>query len=265
MSDDGAHALTVIAMLGNVFSPAFARARARGEAHPLRHSTMNVALYGRPSGFALTERREHEVFREPRCLRIGESTVTASENEVRVSLRERAAIGGSVIVGMLIVRPNSISTTVHALDARDRHRWQPIARDADVEVELREPRLTFRGRGYLDGNHGDEPLEDAFTGWSWARGGDGRTSYDVRRRDGTRLILGAGEDQRLGRTGWGLDRRVVWDEPVRVTRTLEDTPFYARSLLASPRGPIVHEELSLDRFRRGWVRFLVPFRMRGGR
>jgi carotenoid 1,2-hydratase len=47
LSDDGAHALTLIAMLGNVFSPFYARARAQGgPADPLAHCTMNVALYG---------------------------------------------------------------------------------------------------------------------------------------------------------------------------------------------------------------------------
>jgi carotenoid 1,2-hydratase len=51
-------------------------------------------------------------------------------------------------------------------------------------------------------------------------------------------------------------------------RTLEDTPFYARSIASATFGgqpsAVVHEELSLDRFRSPWVRFLLPFRMRRG-
>ena len=48
-------------------------------------------------------------------------------------------------------------------------------------------------------------------------------------------------------------------------RTLEDTPFYTRSLLSArllgERVAAVHESLSLDRFRTGWVQMLLPFRM----
>jgi carotenoid 1,2-hydratase len=50
-----------------------------------------------------------------------------------------------------------------------------------------------------------------------------------------------------------------------VVQTLEDAPFYARSVVASQlQGEsvnAVHESLSLDRFRSGWVQVLLPFRM----
>ena len=50
-----------------------------------------------------------------------------------------------------------------------------------------------------------------------------------------------------------------------VLRTLEDAPFYARSvvkthLLGRPV-TAMHESLCLDRFSRQWVRVLLPFRM----
>jgi carotenoid 1,2-hydratase len=50
-------------------------------------------------------------------------------------------------------------------------------------------------------------------------------------------------------------------------RTLEDTPFYARSLLSVGNNAGVarlamHESLDLERFRSPWVRRLLPFRMR---
>mgnify|MGYP001039074853 FL=1 len=51
----------------------------------------------------------------------------------------------------------------------------------------------------------------------------------------------------------------------RVLATYEDTPFYARSLLASTLGgePVraVHESLSLDRFRNPMVRLMLPLRI----
>jgi carotenoid 1,2-hydratase len=57
----------------------------------------------------------------------------------------------------------------------------------------------------------------------------------------------------------------------RLVRTLEASPFYARSLVELRlRGQDVtafHESLDLDRFRAPWVRFLLPWRIRreGGR
>jgi carotenoid 1,2-hydratase len=51
----------------------------------------------------------------------------------------------------------------------------------------------------------------------------------------------------------------------RVLRTYEDTPFYARSLLATEFdgviGTAMHESLDLDRFNSRWVQCLLPFRM----
>jgi carotenoid 1,2-hydratase len=66
---------------------------------------------------------------------------------------------------------------------------------------------------------------------------------------------------------WRIPRATHADpgQPAIILRTLEDTPFYARSIISSRiRGEKVeamHESLSLDRFRRPWVRALLPFRM----
>jgi len=50
-----------------------------------------------------------------------------------------------------------------------------------------------------------------------------------------------------------------------VLRTYEDTPFYARSLLATEHDGLpataMHESLDLDRFASRWVQCLLPFRM----
>ena len=69
-----------------------------------------------------------------------------------------------------------------------------------------------------------------------------------------------------GRAG-GIARGTRADDPARtrVRRTLEDTPFYARSVLSQrllgEDVTAVHESLSLDRFRTRWVQALLPFRM----
>jgi carotenoid 1,2-hydratase len=66
---------------------------------------------------------------------------------------------------------------------------------------------------------------------------------------------------------WRIPRATQAEEGFRPTiaQTLEDTPFYARSvintrLLGEPLTAI-HESLSLDRFDSRWVQTLLPFRM----
>jgi carotenoid 1,2-hydratase len=63
---------------------------------------------------------------------------------------------------------------------------------------------------------------------------------------------------------WRIQRAThAIQNDLRVVQTLEDTPFYARSVLrAGDHGaPILHESLDLERFRSAWVRTLLPFRM----
>jgi len=54
----------------------------------------------------------------------------------------------------------------------------------------------------------------------------------------------------------------------RVVRTLEDTPFYARSELQTSLGGrrmvALHESLSLERFKSPMVQAMLPFRIRRG-
>lgn len=77
MSDDGASAIVIIALLGNPFSPAYARARDRGPASALAYSSMNVALYGkRASAWALHERPIDEGARAAHGVTIGASSMS---------------------------------------------------------------------------------------------------------------------------------------------------------------------------------------------
>ncbi|AKT37316.1 carotenoid 1,2-hydratase [Chondromyces crocatus] len=303
MSDDGRHALTLIALLGSVFSPYYAAARSRGlgMGEPLDHCAMNVALYGpRASHWALTERRRTAVTRSPSALQIGPSAMRWESDDLLVSFDETTSPFPSLLPtrlrGQVRLIPHSAPPAPVRLDAAGRHLWTPIAPIARAEVTLSHPELRFSGSAYLDANAGDEPLEDAFTGWSWARAttGEGHrhphasaahdevaVSYQVERRDGSRLRIARTFDRRgderelgahalrpFGRTGWGLSRSIAVDPGTspHLVRTLEDTPFYARSLASATLGgrqaTVVHEQLSLERFQCSWVRFLIPFRMR---
>jgi len=75
---------------------------------------------------------------------------------------------------------------------------------------------------------------------------------------------------RLPRTGWGVHRAVRADPGARprVRRTLESSPFYARSLIETTLGGhsvvAMHESLDLDRFANPVVQRMLPFRIRRG-
>ncbi len=202
--------------------------------------------------------------------------LTIRIDEVSVPLPSR-------VRGVVRVHPVAITNFVQALDPDRHHHWWPIAPYADVEVAFEEPRLRWSGRGYLDTNYGDQPLESCFARWHWSRAclAD-RTAvlYDVTRRDGTEHSVALQFDAaghaidflkpptaQLPPTGWRVPRetRAERGSAVMVIKTLEDAPFYARSLIDTQvlgaRATAMHESLSLDRFRQPWVRLMLPFRM----
>ena len=285
MSDDGASSVVVIAMLGNAFSPRWARARALDpKASSLDFSAMNVALRsGGASRWVLTERGRASVARSADHLAIGSSEMAWEGDELVVRIDERSAPWRERVRGTIRLLPLARSELVVDLDPDGLHTWSPRVPVASVEVDFEEPRLHFRGTGYFDMNQGAGPLEDTFASWSWSRVSDGRgvaIAYDVALRDGrARARAFAASSGRelaatvhdavvvLPTTKFGLTRTARGEAgPITLVRTLEDGPFYARSVL---RATIdgrhafgMHETVSLDRFRSPWVRFLVPFRMR---
>jgi carotenoid 1,2-hydratase len=286
VSDDGELAIVVIALLGNPFSPAYARARRGGPANALDFSSMNVAIYGRVrSAWALAERRVTDGDRTAHGVAIGASSMRWDGDRLVVDIDERTTPFGRRLRGRVIVHPEATTGLVHPIDARGEHSWWPIAPLARISVDLPQPGVRFTGHGYHDANAGDVPIPDAFERWSWSRGrtGDGAAllTYDVALRDGRLRTLAFEVSSRgeiadlphtwrapLAPTAWGLARRARVDagEPARVVRVLEDGPFYARALVETRlggRGVVaMHEELAAHRLRRLWVRFLTGFRMR---
>jgi carotenoid 1,2-hydratase len=283
-SADGAHGLTVIAFIGSVFSPYYAWARRRGRGDPLDHCAINVALYGAAGKrWSMVERGAAAVHRQPDRLAIGASSVAWDGNALVVSIDEITVPWPSRIRGTVRLYPAVLCDQPFALDRAGLHRWFPLAPVARVEVELEHPALRWSGTGYLDSNAGAAPLEQAFSGWSWSRAGVGGGTallYDVARRADAPLSLALYFDAAgrlhhfpppppapLPRTGWRIERATRADagHAARLVHTLEDTPFYARSmvearLLGAP-ATAMHESLSLDRFRQRWVQMLLPFRM----
>jgi len=274
----------VIAMLGSVFSPYYARARRRGPADPLDHAALNVALYGEGARrWTLTERRRHAVSRSATRLAIGPSSLAWEGEELVVRIAEVAVPLPRRVCGELRLRPAGIATQEFSLDAEGHHRWGAIAPGARIEVNLERPAVRWSGTAYLDSNSGDRALETDFKSWHWSRSASsGATTvlYDLERRTAGPLGLALRYDSsgavtpleapaliRLPGTRWRLARAARSDPefPATLRETLEDTPFYARSVIRHRLGGeelvSMHESLSLERFDTAWVQSMIPFRM----
>jgi carotenoid 1,2-hydratase len=291
LSDDGRHGLTIIAFVGSVFSPYYAHARRRrgGAADPTNHCAFNVALYaapgtGAPRGWAMTERGAGALEQGPRHLGIGPSALQWEGDALTLRFDEITVPWPSRIRGTVRLHPQALFDRAYALDAGGHHQWIPLAPCARVEVQMEHPALRWQGTGYLDSNRGARPLERDFTRWDWSRaslaGGRSAVLYDVERQDGSTLALGlqfgAGKAASvfsppprvaLPHTAWRLPRGTRADPPggARLLQTLEDGPFYARSVLRTrllgEDATAIHESLCMRRWAAPAVQLMLPFRM----
>ncbi len=230
----------------------------------------------------MTERSRASLYQEPKRLRIGPSALSWDGTALCFQISEITAPLPSRIVGQVRVIPRALVEHSAILDAGGRHRWRPIAPSARVEVQLGSPDLRWSGDGYCDSNSGDEALETNIRHWNWSRGEvrDGTAViYDVLERGGEQTSLALRFDRKgsleaftppatvtLPSTAWRIARASRSDNGIAtVERTLEDTPFYARSIIGSrllgQATRSVHESLNLDRFRSPIVQAMLPFRM----
>ncbi|MEM7158857.1 MAG: hypothetical protein AAF799_38810 [Myxococcota bacterium] len=271
-----------------MFSPTYFRARATEIVpRPESFCALNVALYreGRKH-WAFTEHPLRRVRRAAEHLELGRSRVQWDDGQLRIDIDERSTALGAPVRGVIRLRPTQRFGKAVALDPVARHHWWPVAPLAQVEVEMERPGFRFVGSGYHDTNFGREPLERGFSSWNWCRAEteagtailyDAQTLEGQPRErgllfgvDGTIERLEAPAAHRLPRTGWGMERSTRTDvgfEP-KVLRTLENAPFYSRSLIETQlRGEPVtamHESLSLDRFCHPLVQRMLPYRIRRG-
>ncbi|WP_347541959.1 carotenoid 1,2-hydratase [Roseomonas sp. CAU 1739] len=230
----------------------------------------------------MTERGAGAVRRDAQTLSIGPSAAEWNGTSLTLHLAERGAPLPYRVRGVVRIHPLALGDRGFILDSAGRHRWRPIAPRARIEVALDSPTLRWSGTGYLDTNDGDAPLESDFVDWDWCRAAAGDATailYNARRRDGTQQSLALRADRhgrlediavpppaRLPRTLWRLERPTRADAGTtpRVTETLLDAPFYARSVVATgllgQKVVAVHESLDLDRFAALPIQLMLPFR-----
>ena len=286
VSDDETQAMTLIVFVGSVFSPYYARARRRAPADPERYCSFNVILYGpgRRKCWSMTERSTAQLSRCAQRYALGPSSIEWDGHTLLARIDERCVPVPRRMQGSIRIRPGALTPHSFLLDRHGRHRWHPLSPQARVDIDFPGLGIRWSGRGYLDSNEGNEPLADGFSGWDWTRvrldNGDCLVRYEARaaQRQPHRLALrfspdGALTSEQAAATAT-LPKTRIWRMPRRMPsasagdtllRTLEDTPFYARSLVTldgpDGRGVGVHESLSMTRFSRAWVQTLLPFRM----
>jgi len=245
---------------------------------------VNVSLWQKNRYlWAFTERGRKTVERGPQHISIGPSCLSWDGNEFLVSLRELAWPIPRRIEGQIRIIPTQLGNRSVLLDGAGWHRWRPIAPHATVDVQMSRPFMRWSGHAYLDQNTGMEPLEDTFSSWTWSRARLSRETaifYDLERREEGSLsvALRAKSDGTIEEmtdppppaecpaTRWRLARSTRADagQVPELLRTMEDGPFYARSLWQSRvRGEsatVLQESLDLDRLCKPWARLMIPYR-----
>lgn len=229
----------------------------------------------------MTERRAGSIETRSNSLSIGPSHVRFEDGALTFEINERSAPLFRPLRGTVVIRPEIEQDQTFILDQHQRHVWRPVWPRAHVEARFEDPDFKMDGDGYVDMNAGSEPLEAGFKSWNWARTSTREGAaivYDSHWKEGggSSLALNINKDGRaepfempsahpLPQTVWRVPREARSDAPPQLTRTLEDTPFYTRSLIETDmlgqRCQVMHESLDLKRFSSNWVKCLLPFRM----
>ncbi len=280
LSDDGKHGLSIIAFVGSVFSPYYARARRKGLGHAENHCAINVALYGGTKRWAMTERGKADVSRTESEFVCGPSSMRVEGDVVTISINERCMPWPLALKGHVKIHLSRCYDSPVSLDDGELHQWRAVAPHARIEVEFTAPELRWRGNAYHDMNWGAEPLEKAFKDWTWSRVHDENGAvvfYDARRFDesckafGLRFAEGVVKEvnlpsaRSLKRGLWGMRQDVRSETAPVLVAKLEDAPFYTRNhvrITHDGRGHDAFQEtLSLEKFDTRLVQMMLPFRM----
>ncbi len=271
--------MIMIAFMGSVFSPFYARAiSANKRSDPLDYCAFNVGFYG-PHGrthWVFTEFPRGDIGRSATQFDLAGNQLCWDDHVLRIQIDDRCAPRRRRIRGRIDVHFTEANLQCFPIDDAGQHQWCPIAPFATAEVSMHAPDLDWSGHAYIDSNQGEVPLHHTFDRWNWSRthtGNAAQLTYNTQETDGRKhqlaLAYRDGEIQTivpqaqatLPTTGWSLERHCQLAAPT-LKQTLDDTPFYARSLVESDGGIGMHESLSLERFRKSWVQRLLPFRMR---
>ncbi len=229
----------------------------------------------------MTERGQRHIAREAASFRIGPSAMRWDDGTLVIDIDEVTVPLPSRLRGQVRLTPSAFCAHERRLDPDGQHVWRPVAPVARVEARFDAPRLAWSGVGYHDSNWGSVPLEESFESWVWSRAATPRGTsiiYDTVLKGGAESAFaidiaadGAVTDRavppRVGMptTFWRMRRHSRAADGLSITSLLEDSPFYARTLLRTQidgaEANAFHESLSLARFRNPVVQLMLPFKM----
>ncbi|MFN4057444.1 MAG: carotenoid 1,2-hydratase [Roseinatronobacter sp.] len=258
----------MIAFIGSVFSPWY---RWSGRRDPQNHCCINVVTYGPKGRFTMTDRGRAALRQSVDTFQVGPSALHWDGDKLVIEVNEISSLPlVSRVRGRIVLHPSALFGQSHDLTPDGRHRWQPFAPIARIEVDL-SPGHKWQGHGYFDSNFGHAALEADFRYWTWGRfplRGGARCFYDAVRADGSELATavhfhpdGRSEQvdphprARLTRSLWAVRRETRADAGYHPKQALPmlDAPFYTRAAvrtkLDGEESVGVHEALDLRRFR----------------
>jgi carotenoid 1,2-hydratase len=234
----------------------------------------------------MTERGVGDTLQERDALSVGPSAMRWDKDRLIIEIEERDIRLGIPwrrrVKGQIVLHPEMLGGRSFKLDPNGRHYWQAIAPRARIEVKMGTPDVSWSGSAYLDNNWGSEPIENGFQSWHWSRAHMGKevaVIYEGKRRDGSHFgsalrfdASGTPHQEELPlvaplpRTWWAMERQTRADRGcASVIKTWEDSPFYARSTVASRLWgqPVVavQESISLDRLVNPVVQLMLPYKM----
>ncbi len=287
ISENADFGITLIAFVGSVFSPYYFRARKKNAAtNPDNYCALNIAFHENQKKYwCMTERSAKHVYRSSEIFEMANSSITWNGSYLEFKIQEYTVPLPSKVSGVVRVHPHYINTNNYFLEDSQKHAWCPIAPCSHVEVEMQRPNFQWHATGYFDSNWGAEPLENGFRSWNWSctkmNEEERVIQYHTVNRNNTNTDLGfhfasdgkiTAREQQIAKILpetkiWRVPRKayVEDDRNVNVLKTLEDTPFYSRSVLNSETQDksilTIHESLELDRFKKPLTQFMLPFRM----
>ncbi len=270
----------MIGFIGSVFSPWY---RWSGRQDPQNHCCINVATYGRQGRFTMTDRGRAALRQSRDVFEVGPSSIRWEGDRLVIEVDEIASPPlVSRVRGTITLHPEALFGQTHALTPDARHRWQPFAPIARIEVDL-SPGHRWQGHGYFDANFGEAALEDDFNYWTWGRfphRGGARCFYDATLRDGREQAtalqfhrdgrveqVAPPPKARFARSRWAVRRETRADAGVTPRQELAmlDAPFYTRAAVRTQidgqESVGVHEALDLRRFAQPLLKPMLALRV----
>lgn len=243
----------------------------------------------------MTERSQPGVTRKVDNYTIGPSRLSFYRDKsqygvMQIDINEVTVPIPRLLQGRITVQLGNLSDKHYRLDKEGHHHWWPVSPASAVEVQFEKPACSWHGHAYLDTNWGDRPLEEDIDYWCWSRFQNKQQTlihYDVFYKgndayrlpacepdkglairvnnDGTSTTDTPPSLKKLKKTNWQMTRHARSESNLKLVSTLEDSPFYSRSLIEttidneSLMG--ICESVSLQKFRKPIVQMMLPFRM----